>query len=104
VLDALDECIDSVQVLIILDLLATEFGKLPFPVLLFITSRPEFHLESKFNSLNRISSSIRLHEIDRSIVTLDITITSRRGWEKLLPCVSPRPELDPGLIEATSSF
>jgi len=74
VMDALDECIDSDKAQIILDLLAAEFRKLPFPVLLFITSRPEFHLESKFESnlISPISSCIRLHELDHSTVTVDI--------------------------------
>ena len=74
VIDALDECLDSAKTQILLDLLAAQFRELPFPVLFFVTSRPEFHLERKFESklISPVSSSIRLHEIDRSIVTVDI--------------------------------
>jgi hypothetical protein len=93
VLDALDECVDAAKAETLLDLLATEFAWLPFPVLLFITSRPEFRLQSKFHSdlISPISSSILLHDIDPSIVTLDIETFLHIALGKISSSRGPGP-------------
>jgi hypothetical protein len=74
VVDALDECRDEKNVPIIIQLLADELPRLPWSLKFLITSRPEHHIYSKFNSrfLTNRSQAIVLHNIEKSIVQSDI--------------------------------
>jgi hypothetical protein len=75
VVDALDECRNedgSVQA--ILRLLATELGRVPFPLKFLITSRPEHHILAGFSlpSIRATSELLVLHDIETSVVQSDI--------------------------------
>ena len=75
VMDALDECFPESGAEEILILWAAEIRKLTqHTVKLLITSRPELHIRSKFQSpaLRFISQSYILHDIEKSIVQADI--------------------------------
>jgi hypothetical protein len=79
VLDALDECFPESGAEEILILWAAEIRKLKQQVRLLITSRPELHIRSKFQSpaLRFISQSYILHDIEKSIVQADVELFLR---------------------------
>ena len=74
VMDALDECFPDSGAEEILILWAAEIHKLTQRIRLLITSRPELHIRSKFQTpaLRFISQSYILHDIEKSIVQADI--------------------------------
>ncbi|KAG8932008.1 hypothetical protein FRC01_000464 [Tulasnella sp. 417] len=74
VMDALDECYTESGAEEILIRWAAELPRIPVPLKVLITSRPEFHIRTKFQSLSlrRISRPYILHDIEKSIVKEDI--------------------------------
>jgi WD40 repeat protein len=76
VIDALDECFPESGAEEILILWAAEIRKLSQQIRLLITSRPELHIRSKFQSpaLRFISQSYILHDIEKSIVRADVEL------------------------------
>jgi NACHT domain len=81
VIDALDECFPESGAEEILILWAAEIRKLNRQVRLLITSRPELHIWSKFQSpaLRFISQSYILHDIEKSIVRADVELFLRHS-------------------------
>ncbi|KAG8857829.1 hypothetical protein FRB96_005548 [Tulasnella sp. 330] len=79
VIDALDECSPESGAEEILLLWAAEIRKLPHRIRLLITSRPELHIRSKFQSvtLRAVSQSYILHDIEKSVVQADIDLYLR---------------------------
>ncbi|KAG8869249.1 hypothetical protein FRB97_001400, partial [Tulasnella sp. 331] len=81
VLDALDECAEPKHAKNIILLLAKAASSLPSHIRLriFVTSRPEVHLEKSFaDSISPIVSNItKLHDIELSIVKADIRLYLR---------------------------
>ena len=79
IIDALDECFPESGAEEILILWAAEIRKLNRQVRLLITSRPELHIRSKFQSpaLRFISQSYILHDIEKSIVQADVELFLR---------------------------
>ncbi|KAG8946138.1 hypothetical protein FRC03_001473 [Tulasnella sp. 419] len=74
VIDALDECSNEPLVQEMIVLLASTIPKLPFRTRLFITSRPDVHIRSRFNdpALKSVSEASILHDIDIAVVQHDI--------------------------------
>ncbi|KAG8891360.1 hypothetical protein FRC01_014747, partial [Tulasnella sp. 417] len=74
VMDALDECSPGSGAEEILIRWTAELPKLPVPLRVLITSRPEFHIRRKFQSpsLRAISQQYILHDIEKSVVKEDI--------------------------------
>jgi hypothetical protein len=73
VIDALDECKDSGTTSIILSALSRYVTKL-FPIKFFVTSRPESHITTAFQSkeLNPATQRLILHEVELDVVQNDI--------------------------------
>ncbi|KIO19341.1 hypothetical protein M407DRAFT_31012 [Tulasnella calospora MUT 4182] len=80
VIDALDECSPESSAEEILVQLAGEVRKIPVPLKILITSRPELHIREKFRSsiLRNLSHSYALHDIEDSVVQADIELFLRR--------------------------
>ncbi|KAJ8520643.1 hypothetical protein ONZ45_g2596 [Pleurotus djamor] len=74
VLDALDECSDQDQVPSMLYLLLKRIRSLSFPIRLFLTTRPEYHIQDAFTSLEWQSEPepYQLMSIPMNIVRDDI--------------------------------
>ncbi|KAJ8509186.1 hypothetical protein ONZ45_g8613 [Pleurotus djamor] len=74
VLDALDECSEQDQVPGLLYLLLKRIRSLPFPLRLFVTSRPEYHIQDAFASVEWESEPrpYQLTSIPMNIVRSDI--------------------------------
>lgn len=76
IIDAIDECTELAQDLIpkMLYLLARQAPEVPFPFRVLITSRPEYHIETAFESVEfrKGSNRFRLQDIPRVIVDHDI--------------------------------
>ncbi|KAJ8520646.1 hypothetical protein ONZ45_g2592 [Pleurotus djamor] len=74
VLDALDECSDQEQVPSMLYLLLKRIRSLSFPIRLFLTTRPEYHIQDAFTSLEWQSEPepYQLMSIPMNIVRNDI--------------------------------
>lgn len=86
VIDALDECEDTLAVGQILEVLFQFVTSLP--IKFFITSRPEAAIREKMISAENASKSIlHLHDIERSLVQEDIELYL---WEEL-EFMSPSP-------------
>ncbi|KAG9004307.1 hypothetical protein FRB94_006810 [Tulasnella sp. JGI-2019a] len=81
VLDALDEC-QKEGAKELLRLLLSQASKIPFPLKIFVTSRPEPHLSCIFNhaaSLHRVI----LHDIEASIVKSDIRLYLQTSFAEI---------------------
>ncbi|KAG8925068.1 hypothetical protein FRC02_009950, partial [Tulasnella sp. 418] len=76
VMDALDECSNEVFVKEILILLGVTIRELPFCTKVFITSRPNSHIRTRFNDdiMKDVSEASILHDIDLSVVQSDIRV------------------------------
>jgi hypothetical protein len=74
VMDALDECQPASDASDIVVLLASEICKVPFPLKVFITCRPERHILARFENqtMRHLSRTVFLHEIEASVVQVDI--------------------------------
>ncbi|KAG8916238.1 hypothetical protein FRC02_004100, partial [Tulasnella sp. 418] len=74
VIDALDECSNEPLVQEMMVLLASTIPKLPFRTRVFITSRPDVHIRSRFHdpAMKSVSEKSILHDIDITIVQHDI--------------------------------
>ncbi|KAJ8463871.1 hypothetical protein ONZ45_g17431 [Pleurotus djamor] len=74
VLDALDECSDQDQVPGLLYLLLKRMRSLPFPLRLFLTSRPEYHIQDAFASAEWASEPdpFQLTSISANVVRDDV--------------------------------
>ncbi|KAJ4474987.1 hypothetical protein J3R30DRAFT_633240 [Lentinula aciculospora] len=85
VIDALDECSDRKLAQDILILFAGKICTLPFPLTIFITSRSELHIKSKFETpiLRPISRPFILHDIEQSIVDGDIELFLRQKMKEI---------------------
>ncbi|KAJ3963968.1 WD40-repeat-containing domain protein [Lentinula raphanica] len=85
VIDALDECSDRKLAQDILILFAGKICTLPFPLTIFITSRSEMHIKSKFDTpiLRPISRPFILHDIEQSIVGGDIELYLRQKMKEI---------------------
>ncbi|KAJ3771585.1 hypothetical protein FB446DRAFT_613464, partial [Lentinula raphanica] len=85
VIDALDECSDRKPAQDILILFAGKICTLPFPLTIFITSRSELHIKSKFDTpiLRPISRPFILHDIEQSIVDGDIELFLRQKMKEI---------------------
>ncbi|KAG8918910.1 hypothetical protein FRC01_001586 [Tulasnella sp. 417] len=81
VIDALDECSPESGAEEILAQLAAEVRKIPVPLKILITSRPELHIREKFRSpvLRNLSQSYALHNIEDAVVQADIELYLRRS-------------------------
>jgi hypothetical protein len=75
VVDALDECEDSNNIKIILQLLATARSLNTVQLRVFLTSRPEVSIRDGFNQMSKIDyHEFMLHRISPSIIDHDISI------------------------------
>ncbi|KAG8968515.1 hypothetical protein FRC03_007166 [Tulasnella sp. 419] len=86
VMDALDECDNNQLVTTLLRLLSEFILTNPeINLKIFITSRPEPHIEAAFRrgSANQVSKPFVLHDIERSIVQADIKVYLRYELEKV---------------------
>ncbi|KAG9028235.1 hypothetical protein FS837_003941 [Tulasnella sp. UAMH 9824] len=85
VMDALDECSLDSGAEEILIRWATELPKIPVPLKVLITSRPEFHIRRKFQSLTlrSISRPYILHDIEKSVVKEDIEMFLRHRLNQI---------------------
>lgn len=85
VMDALDECSPESGAEEILIRWAAELPKIRVPLKVLITSRPEFHIRTKFqeHSLRRISQPYILHDIEASVVKEDIELFFRHRLNKI---------------------
>ncbi|KAJ8522669.1 hypothetical protein ONZ45_g832 [Pleurotus djamor] len=74
VLDALDECNEQSHVPEMLYLMLKRIRSLPFPLRLFITTRPEYHIQDAFASVEWRSEPepFQLHSIPTAILHSDI--------------------------------
>ncbi|EMD36490.1 hypothetical protein CERSUDRAFT_156165 [Gelatoporia subvermispora B] len=76
VVDAMDECLDAKATRSMLSALIPHSRQIP--VKFFLTSRPERHIQSQFKSTQRdLHNTLRLHDIERSIVEADIRFYCR---------------------------
>ncbi|KAG8930539.1 hypothetical protein FRC00_001066 [Tulasnella sp. 408] len=85
VMDALDECFPDSGAEEILIRWATELPKIPVPLKVLITSRPEFHIRKKFQSLTlrSLSQPFILHDIEKSVVKEDIEMFLRHRLNEI---------------------
>ncbi|KIO17028.1 hypothetical protein M407DRAFT_229880 [Tulasnella calospora MUT 4182] len=85
VMDALDECYPESGAEEILVRWAAELRRLPVPLKILITSRPELHIRAKFQSpsLRLISQPYILHDIEKSIVQADIELFFRHRLNEI---------------------
>ncbi|KAG9013228.1 hypothetical protein FRB94_003298 [Tulasnella sp. JGI-2019a] len=81
VLDAIDEC-QKQGAKELLRLLLSEVSKAPFPLKVFMTSRPEPHLRSIFNHADNIHKLI-LHDIEASVVKNDIRLYLQTSFAEI---------------------
>ncbi|KZT05212.1 WD40 repeat-like protein [Laetiporus sulphureus 93-53] len=76
IIDALDECTDSAQELIpkMLHLLADGVSTIRFPLRIFITSRPDYHIENAVDSekFGKDRNLFKLQDVPRATVGQDI--------------------------------
>ncbi|KAG8944147.1 hypothetical protein FRC03_002168, partial [Tulasnella sp. 419] len=74
VIDALDECSNEPLVQEMMVVLASTIPKLPFRTRVFLTSRPDIHIRSRFHDpiMMSVSEKSFLHDIDITIVQHDI--------------------------------
>ncbi|EJD44745.1 hypothetical protein AURDEDRAFT_32117, partial [Auricularia subglabra TFB-10046 SS5] len=88
VVDAVDECIESEQDLVcrMLFLMMGALSNIPCPIRVFVTSRPEVHIEDAFAS-PRFTSARKfvLHEIPRPVIDADIRLFFRSMLASLPP-------------------
>ncbi|KAG8936544.1 hypothetical protein FRC00_008478 [Tulasnella sp. 408] len=85
VMDALDECSSESGAEEILIRWATELPRIQAPLRILITSRPEFHIRRKFQSLSlrAISQPYILHDIEKSVVKDDIELFLRQRLNQI---------------------
>ncbi|KAG9010804.1 hypothetical protein FRB94_009711 [Tulasnella sp. JGI-2019a] len=81
VLDALDEC-QKEGAKELLRLLLSEASKIPFPLKVLVTSRPEPHLRTIFNHADDVHQII-LHDIEASIVKSDIRLYLQTSFAEI---------------------
>ncbi|KAG8991248.1 hypothetical protein FRB94_012623 [Tulasnella sp. JGI-2019a] len=81
VLDALDEC-QKEGAKELLRLLLSEASKIPFPLKVLVTSRPEPHLRTIFNHADNVHQ-IFLHDIEASIVKSDIRLYLQTSFTEI---------------------
>ncbi|CEL59095.1 Vegetative incompatibility protein HET-E-1 OS=Podospora anserina GN=HET-E1 PE=4 SV=1 [Rhizoctonia solani AG-1 IB] len=93
VMDALDECDDQGGVGMLLDVLFRLTSRLPLKI--FVTSRPESEIYSKMTYHAGSRTGVRLHDIEKSLVSADIKLY----LEEALGPVSPDPSQIEELVE-----
>ncbi|KAG9013223.1 hypothetical protein FRB94_003293 [Tulasnella sp. JGI-2019a] len=81
VLDAIDEC-QKQGAKELVRLLLSEVSKVPFPLKIFMTSRPEPHLRSIFNHTDNLQQLV-LHDIEASIVKNDIRLYLQTSFAEI---------------------
>lgn len=94
IIDALDECRDKKLISTILDLLASNLGRIPH-IKFFITSRPEPNIRKAFRlpQLKPVTKVLELHELQE--VHADIRVYFETSLTKLAAC-SSHPDLAEG--------
>lgn len=90
VLDALDECKAS-GAADILQLLLTHVGRVPFPIFVFISSRPEPHIRHALDAQGT-STKVVLHDVEHSVVQSDINLYVRSHFTTI-PDLLPELQL-----------
>jgi hypothetical protein len=89
ILDALDECVEQDSRTALVELLVDEFRKLPSAFRIFITSRPDFDLTSRFNKVPDITSFELALATDKDMTLYlhrnlpDVGITTIQRLERL---------------------
>ncbi|KAG9011287.1 hypothetical protein FRB93_003088 [Tulasnella sp. JGI-2019a] len=81
VLDAIDEC-QKQGAKELVRLLLSEVSKVPFPLKVFMTNRPEPHLRCIFNHAENLHKLI-LHDIEASIVKNDIRLYLQTSFAEI---------------------
>jgi hypothetical protein len=109
VIDALDECNNRGGAIpTLLRLLGQELAKLSIPVKFLITSRPEQYIAECFNSptLNSISHSLTLHEVETSVIHDDIRQFFRLRLADVHPGTEwpPKEQLDALVTKSSGLF
>lgn len=85
VIDALDECADHSSVKLLLGILGRAIPTFPFPFKVFLTGRPELHIQNAIYpyTSSGISKLFVLHNTESSIVDSDIKIFIRYRLDEM---------------------
>ncbi|KAL7963009.1 hypothetical protein V8C34DRAFT_268946 [Trichoderma compactum] len=74
VVDALDECDPPKDAKLLIKLLTAHNIDSPVKVKIFLTSRPEYHINQQFNITDSIRQNMILHRVEERIIQSDIRI------------------------------
>ncbi|KAL6814047.1 hypothetical protein V8C40DRAFT_277497 [Trichoderma camerunense] len=74
VVDALDECDPPNDAKLLIKLLTAHNMDSPVKIKIFLTSRPEYHINQQFNITDSIRQNMILHRVEESIIQSDIRI------------------------------
>ncbi|KAL7933645.1 hypothetical protein V8C35DRAFT_303492 [Trichoderma chlorosporum] len=72
VVDALDECDPPKDARLLIKLLSENDIASPIKIKVFLTSRPEYHINQQFNMTDNIRQNLLLHRVEEIIVQNDI--------------------------------
>ncbi|KAF3072518.1 hypothetical protein CFAM422_005408 [Trichoderma lentiforme] len=74
VVDALDECDPPKDAKLLIKLLTAHNIDSPAKIKIFLTSRPEYHINQQFNITDSIRQNMILHRVEETIIQNDIRI------------------------------
>ncbi|KAL6795534.1 hypothetical protein J3E68DRAFT_450434 [Trichoderma sp. SZMC 28012] len=74
VVDALDECDPPQDAKLLIKLLTAHNIDSPVKIKIFLTSRPEYHINQQFNITDSIRQNMILHQVEGTIIQSDIRI------------------------------
>ncbi|KAL7915798.1 hypothetical protein GGI35DRAFT_6797 [Trichoderma velutinum] len=74
VVDALDECDPPKDAKLLIKLLTAHNIDSPIKIKIFLTSRPEYHINQQFNTTDSIRQNMILHRVEETIIQSDIRI------------------------------
>ncbi|PTB61084.1 hypothetical protein M431DRAFT_132402 [Trichoderma harzianum CBS 226.95] len=74
VVDALDECDPPQDAKLLIKLLTAHNMDSPVKIKIFLTSRPEYHINQQFNIADSIRQNMILHRVEETIIQSDIRI------------------------------
>ncbi|KAL6836693.1 hypothetical protein J3E69DRAFT_322264 [Trichoderma sp. SZMC 28015] len=74
VVDALDECDPPKDAKLLIQLLTAPNMDSPVKIKIFLTSRPEYHINQQFNMTDSIRQNMILHRVEEAIIQNDIRI------------------------------
>ncbi|OPB38139.1 hypothetical protein A0O28_0012430 [Trichoderma guizhouense] len=74
VVDALDECDPPKDAKLLIKLLTAHNIDSPIKIKIFLTSRPEYHINQQFNITDSVRQNMILHRVEESIIQKDIRI------------------------------